>query len=186
MHIRTALGSFTMWPAYAPSLWHRWGTWATSAPSPSSSAALTFPRGGPSGPRRESTLAPRTASRPLMSRRWVSRKGPRGRDAQRERARGSLLGFGAMATAVVPTSLRACAAGTLPVALAASPCAGRGRLPASSAIKVPTSYCVYRARAWASSQGRALRSRKAQETTRGAMQGSGSPQEGPGDRRSKK
>ncbi len=73
---------------------------------------------------------------------------------------------------MVPLPLRACAAGTLPVALVASPCAGRGRLSASSLIRVPTSYCGHHAPAWASSQRRELRSRKEEELTRGAGQGS--------------
>ncbi len=165
VHVRTALGFFTMTSARALNLWHRWGTWAMSAPSSSSTAALTFPRGGPGGPLRESTLAPRTASRPMVSSRWVSMAGPRGRDTQRSWARGSFLGYGTMAMAVLPVTLRACAAGTLPAALAASPCAGRGRLPASSSIRVPTSFCLYRALAWASSQRWALRSRKEKEDT---------------------
>ncbi len=111
--------------------------------------------------------------------------GPRGSYAQRSRARGFLLGLGTMAMAVVPAPLRACAAGTLPAAQVASPCAGRGRLPASSFIRASMRYCLHRALAWASSQRWALRSRKEEERIRGGRRGSKWPKEGLEGRSSK-
>ncbi len=110
--------------------------------------------------------------------------GPRSKRALRMRARGSLLGLGTLVTAVFLALQLACAAGTLPAALVAYPCAGRGRLPASSFIRASLHHCIMRALAWASSQRRVLRSRKERRHTRGKGRGSRRPQEGPGGRSS--